>query len=124
MIKSADAPDFTIAVVGAGAMGQGIVQVCLQGGMNVILNDARAGGAAAGAELVKGRLDRSVEKGRLEAADAAEMKSRLTASDDLDSVAPADTVVEAVFEDLENFLRALIFTSLFTVYAKNSDLIE
>ena len=99
-MKSADAEDFTLAVIGAGAMGQGIALVSLQGGMNVILVDSRPGGAADAAKQIAARLDRSVEKGRLEAGDAAAMRARLTTREDLGMIESADTVVEAVFEDL------------------------
>ena len=36
--------DLLIGVVGGGAMGQGIVQVSLEGGMKVVLFDAKPGG--------------------------------------------------------------------------------
>ena len=91
----------TVGVVGAGAMGQGIVQVSLQGGLNVVVHDAREGGAAAGAEQVLKRLDRLVEKGTLKAEDAAAMRGRLTVAGGLDDLKPCDAVIEAVFEDLE-----------------------
>ena len=44
-----NAKDLVVGVVGCGAMGQGIIQVALQGGLRVVAYDARAGGAAAGA---------------------------------------------------------------------------
>ena len=45
MSFDANADDFVIGVIGAGAMGQGIVQVSLQGGMQVLLFDANREGA-------------------------------------------------------------------------------
>ena len=59
----ANREDLVVGVIGAGAMGQGIVQVSLQGGMRVVLFDAKEGGAKAGADLVAQRLDRSAERG-------------------------------------------------------------
>ncbi|MDJ0951802.1 MAG: 3-hydroxyacyl-CoA dehydrogenase [Alphaproteobacteria bacterium] len=100
-MKAVDSPDFRVGVVGAGAMGQGIAQVSLTGGMPVVLFDAQEGGAAAGAEKVFGRLDRMVEKGRLAEADVGPTKARLAVAESLEAFADCDVVIEAVFEDLE-----------------------
>jgi 3-hydroxybutyryl-CoA dehydrogenase len=102
--------DLVVGVIGAGAMGQGIVQVSLQGGMAVVLYDAKPGGAAAGAEQVFQRLDRSAERGRLDAGAVAEMKSKLTVADDLSGFAPCHAVIEAVFEDLD--VKHAVYTEL------------
>jgi len=102
--------DLIVGVIGAGAMGQGIVQVSLQGGMSVVVFDAKPGGAQAGADAVFQRLDRSVERGRLEADDVAAMKAKLTVTDDLSGLAPCHAVVEAVFEDLE--VKHQVYTEL------------
>jgi 3-hydroxybutyryl-CoA dehydrogenase len=54
-----------IAVIGAGAMGQGIVQVSVQGGMPVYIFDLKEGGADAAKAAIKKRLERLVEKERI-----------------------------------------------------------
>lgn len=100
-MKSPDAEDYCVAVIGAGAMGQGIAQVSVMGGMRVVLFDKREGGAEAARETICGRLDRLVEKGRQTAEEAEAQKRLLQAAASLDDIAPADTVVEAVFEDLD-----------------------
>ncbi len=105
----------TIGVVGAGAMGQGIIQVALQGGLDVRVHDARPGGAEAGVSQVFARLDRSVEKGRLGAADAEAMKGRAQAVSGLPDMAGCDAVIEAVFEDLN--LKRSIFAELEDIVA-------
>jgi 3-hydroxybutyryl-CoA dehydrogenase len=102
--------DLIVGVIGAGAMGQGIVQVSLQGGMSVVLFDAKPGGGEAGAALVAQRLDRSAERGRLEPDAVAAMKARLTVVDDLSGLAACHAVVEAVFEDLD--VKHAVYTEL------------
>ncbi|MEM6946327.1 MAG: 3-hydroxyacyl-CoA dehydrogenase NAD-binding domain-containing protein, partial [Pseudomonadota bacterium] len=100
-MKAPDAADYCIGVAGAGAMGQGIVQVAVQGGIRTVLIDAREGAAAAAKEAVAGRLRRLVEKGRL-GEDAAEAAIALIEPGEGPAAfAPCDAVVEAVFEDLE-----------------------
>lgn len=116
-MKPVDAPDYVVGVVGAGAMGQGIAQVSVQGGMRVLLHDARDGGAAAGKQAIAGRLQRLVEKGRLDADAAAAAIDRLEPISDLADLAPADAVVEAVFEDLE--LKRTLFRSIEAVVAQD-----
>ena len=89
-----------LGVVGAGAMGQGIVQVALEGGLAVVLHDARPGAAEDGAKRVFQRLERLVEKGRLASARIAAMRGHLQIAAGLDGFAGCDAVVEAVVEDL------------------------
>ncbi len=100
-MRAVSSTDYRVGIAGAGAMGQGIAQVGLMGGMTVVVQDAKAGAAAAAAEQVFARLDRLVEKQRLAAQDVAAMKDRLVAADAVAGFADCDTVIEAVFEDLE-----------------------
>ncbi|WPZ34217.1 3-hydroxyacyl-CoA dehydrogenase [Thalassobaculum sp. OXR-137] len=114
----ANSPDLVIGVVGCGAMGQGIIQVALQGGMKVVAHDAMDGGAKAGAEKVVGRLDRLVEKGTLEADAAAAMKDKLVVAKGVEDLAPCGVVVEAVFEDIE--VKRALFTAIEGVVAEDA----
>lgn len=109
-MKSADAPDYVLGVVGAGAMGQGIAQVAAAGGLRVLIQDARDGAATAAREAVAGRLDRLVEKGRMGADAARAAIARIEPVAGISDLAPADTVLEAVFEDLE--VKRAVFSAL------------
>lgn len=99
-----------IGIIGAGAMGQGIIQVTLQGGMEALVFDAKAGGAEAGIEKVFARLDSSIQKGRIDATEGEAMKTSATVVDGLDGLADCDAVIEAVFEDID--LKRQIFADL------------
>lgn len=114
----ANSPDLVIGVVGCGAMGQGIIQVALQGGMKVVAYDAMDGSAAAGAEKVVARLDRLVEKGTLEADAAAAMKDKLVVAGGVEDLAPCGVVVEAVFEDID--VKRSLFTAIEGVVAEDA----
>ncbi|HEY9537164.1 MAG TPA: 3-hydroxyacyl-CoA dehydrogenase NAD-binding domain-containing protein, partial [Kiloniellaceae bacterium] len=113
-----NASDLVVGVVGCGAMGQGIVQVALQGGLKVVAYDVREGGAAAGRDAVLGRLDRLVEKGSLTAEAVAGMRGALTVTDDIAGLAPAGVVIEAVFEDLE--VKRALFAQLDAVVSPDT----
>lgn len=100
-MKTPETDDYCVAVVGTGAMGQGIAQVSAMGGMRTILYDQAEGGAAHAVSQIRSRLERLVEKGRIESTDAAAMAECLTVADDIGGLAGADAVVEAVFEDYD-----------------------
>jgi len=109
-MKAVSATDYTVAVVGAGAMGQGIAQVSVQGGMRTLIFDAKPGGAAAGADQIYKRIDRLVEKGRMSEEDAEAAKHNLTVVDNIADLAACDAVIEAVFEKLE--VKAEVFEAV------------
>ena len=86
-----------LAVIGAGLMGSGIAQVSAQAGWDVVLRDVTDEALTRGTDGIKASYDKFVSKGRLEAHDADAALARITATTDLDAVADADIVVEAVF---------------------------
>ncbi|MGW4849928.1 3-hydroxyacyl-CoA dehydrogenase [Streptomyces sp. NPDC004288] len=92
--------DRTVAVVGTGTMGQGIAQVALVAGHPVRLYDSAPGRAAEAVAALTSRLDRLVEKGRLDAAAREAAVGRLHAADDPAELADAALVIEAIVEDL------------------------
>ncbi|GAA3393580.1 3-hydroxyacyl-CoA dehydrogenase [Streptomyces roseoviridis] len=94
-------PSRAVAVVGTGTMGQGIAQVALLAGHPVRLYDSAPGRAAEAVAAVGGRLDRLVEKGRLDAAERDAALARLHAADALAELAGAALVVEAIVERLD-----------------------
>ncbi len=102
--------DVHLGVVGAGAMGQGIMQVALTGGMRVSVYDAGEGAAERGARTVMQRIERLVEKGKLGKDEAQSCRDRLKLADGLAGLAGCHAVIEAVFENLE--LKRKIFAEL------------
>jgi 3-hydroxybutyryl-CoA dehydrogenase len=101
MAFDAAKPDLTIAVIGTGTMGRGIVQVSAAGGMKVIAFDEKPGGAAAAKDFCAKMLERNVEKGQMSPEAAKAAVDRITVASSLAEVARADVVVEAVFERLD-----------------------
>ncbi len=96
-----DAADYCIGVVGAGAMGQGIAQVAVQGGIRTLLFDALEDAAEGAAQKVRARLERLVEKGRLSRDQADAAAGHLLPVDSVDAFAVCDVVIEAIVEDLD-----------------------
>jgi len=100
----------TIAVIGAGTMGNGIAQVFAQSGFRVRLVDIaqpmldRARGA------IENSLRKFVDKGKLTGADRDAALKRLTTTTTLDQLSDVDFVVEAIVENAE--AKAALFASL------------
>ena len=89
-----------VFVAGAGLMGHGIAQVHAAIGKSVALYEPELARAEAGRDRIAGNLDRAVAKGRLSVEDRDATLARIEPTADLASVADADLVIEAVFEDL------------------------
>jgi 3-hydroxybutyryl-CoA dehydrogenase len=106
MTIDATAKDLTIAVIGTGTMGRGIVQVSAQGGsplgpMHVIAYDEKPGAAQAAKDYIAKMLGGLVEKGRVTSDDAAATLARITVTDQIAEVSKADIVIEAIIERLD-----------------------
>ena len=91
-----------ITVLGSGTMGSGIAQVAATSGFETVLHDVDEAALARALEKMKGRLERSVQKGRLSASEKTEALQRLRTTTDFSSaVSDADYLIEAVPEKLE-----------------------
>jgi 3-hydroxybutyryl-CoA dehydrogenase len=90
-----------VAVIGAGTMGHGIAYVAALAGCEVRLTDARADALPQALDRIEALLVGGVKRGKLSAADHADLRQRLRADPELRSaIRDADVVIEAVIEDL------------------------
>ena len=90
-----------VAVIGAGAMGSGIAQVAAQAGHTVYLHDQREGAAEAGREGIAKQLQRRVDKGKMEQESLDAVIGRIHPVANLNDIADAGLVIEAIIEDLK-----------------------
>ncbi|MFD8457111.1 3-hydroxyacyl-CoA dehydrogenase family protein [Streptomyces antimycoticus] len=90
-----------LAVIGAGLMGSGIAQVSAQAGWDVVLRDVTDEALRRGTDGIRASYEKFVSKGKLAAEEAERALGRITTTTDLEAVADADVVVEAVFEKVE-----------------------
>ncbi len=91
----------TLGVLGAGTMGAGIVQVGIEGGLEVLVHDPVDGAVERARERIGGFLRRKVEKGQLTGSDADAALARIGSASSLEALAAADLVIEAAPEDLD-----------------------
>ncbi|MBZ5527794.1 MAG: 3-hydroxybutyryl-CoA dehydrogenase [Acidobacteriia bacterium] len=91
----------TVAVLGAGTMGNGIAHVFARAGYNVILRDVEQIFLDRALETISKNIDREIKKGKLAEVDRAGVLARLRQSTDMKAIAAADFAVEAVPEKLE-----------------------
>ncbi|OIQ01478.1 MAG: 3-hydroxybutyryl-CoA dehydrogenase [Syntrophobacteraceae bacterium CG2_30_61_12] len=89
----------TFGVIGAGQMGNGIAQVAAMSGLRVIMNDIKDEFVQRGIATIKKNLDRSVDKGKMSAAERDAVLARIKPSVAIDDLAAADMVVEAATEN-------------------------
>ena len=91
----------TVGVVGLGAMGAGIAQLCLEAGVDTVGREVSAELGEAARDRIGHFLTRKVEKGQLEQGARDEAMGRLALTTDLDAFADCDLVLEAIVEELE-----------------------
>jgi 3-hydroxybutyryl-CoA dehydrogenase len=100
----------TVAVVGAGTMGNGIAQTFASYGAVVRLVDVDEGALQRGVAAIDTSLARFVKKEKISAADAAAISGRIQPSTSLEDVGDAPLVVEAIVEKIE--VKAAVFGRL------------
>ncbi len=97
----------TVAVLGAGTMGNGIAHVFARAGYEVILRDVEQRFLDRGLETISKNLDREIKKAKLTEADKPAVLAKIKPTTDMSAVARADFAVEAVPERLELKLAVL-----------------
>jgi 3-hydroxybutyryl-CoA dehydrogenase len=91
----------TVAVLGAGTMGNGIAHVFARSGYKVILRDVEQRFLDRALETIGKNLDREVKKGKLTETEKPNVLGRVRAVTSMEAIAEADFVVEAVPEKIE-----------------------
>jgi 3-hydroxybutyryl-CoA dehydrogenase len=100
----------TIAVLGAGTMGNGIAHVCARAGLNVLLYDIDQKALYRGLDTIRTNFSREVAKQKVTQEQADEARSRITLTTALKDLAPADLAIEAATERFE--IKAGVFKDL------------
>jgi len=99
-----------VALVGTGAMGQGIAQLCAQAGSIVYLFDTQEGAAHRARTRLESQWLKLVEKNKITQESALSYLSRLEVVDSLQALSKCDLVIEAILEQLP--LKQALFKSL------------
>ncbi len=99
-----------VGVVGAGAMGNGIAQMAAQIGCDVVLRDIKDEFVERGMKNIDRFLSKSVEKGKIEAAQKDAILGRIKGTTEMSALKDVDFVIEAVIEDLD--LKKSVFKEL------------
>jgi len=97
----------TVAVLGAGTMGNGIAHVFARSGYNVILRDVEARFLDGARDTIAKNLDREVKKGKIAEGDKSKALGRIYTTTGMSEIARADFAVEAVPERLDLKLSVL-----------------
>ncbi len=90
-----------IGVVGAGAMGRGIVQIFAQSGFDVMVHDASAAAIDSAIATINKLLERSVTKERITADQKSATLMRITPINDVSEFKPVQLFIEAASEKPE-----------------------
>ena len=108
-----------VGIVGAGAMGSGIAQVCAQTGWETVLYDAFPESLKKGEESILGFWKRGIEKGKTSEVEVSSWKANLSTSSDIEEASRGmDLIIEAVPEKIE--LKKSVFRELEELAPKES----
>jgi 3-hydroxyacyl-CoA dehydrogenase len=99
-----------VAVIGAGTMGGGIAMSFANAGFPVTVVEAKQEALDRGMATIRKFYEGAVAKGRMKPDEATQRAAAITPSLAYASIAKADLVVEAVFEDLE--VKKAVFREL------------
>lgn len=90
-----------IVVIGGGTMGNGIAHTAAASGFAVTLVDIDEGILQRAVSTITANLQRGVDKGKMTAEERDAVVARIRTATQLESIADADIVIEAIVENLE-----------------------
>jgi 3-hydroxybutyryl-CoA dehydrogenase len=110
MTETATREFTTVGVIGLGTMGAGIAEVFARNGFTVVGVEQNDTGLERGRQHLEHSTGRAVKREKLTQEQADELLGRITLTTDMQELAGADLVVEAVVESLE--VKKSIFRAL------------
>ena len=108
----------TVGVVGLGTMGAGIAEVIARHGLRVIGAESTAEALERGRATLERSTARAVAREKLTEEQRADLLAAVTFTANLDDLAPADLVIEAIPEDLD--LKRELFARLDAILAPHA----
>ena len=108
MAINLDSEDFILGVIGAGAMGRGIVQVAAAGGLKVKLFDVNQAQSQDALEFIGKMLGRAADKGQMTEESALAASARIEVIEMTRGLSDCQIVIEAATEnpDIKNKIYA------------------
>jgi 3-hydroxybutyryl-CoA dehydrogenase len=91
----------SVGVVGCGAMGGGIAQVCVTHGFDTTVVETDAARLNAGLDRIRSQLERDVSRGRLDKQRHDRALRRLHGAGTIEDLADRDLIIEAIAEDMD-----------------------
>jgi 3-hydroxybutyryl-CoA dehydrogenase len=107
-----------VGVVGCGTMGSGACEVCARAGLPVTFVETSEEMVRGGLRRIAHRVERAVERGKLEASDADALMGRISGSTAIEDLKECDFILEAVPEHPQ--LKREIFTQIDRVAGENA----
>jgi 3-hydroxybutyryl-CoA dehydrogenase len=90
-----------IVVIGGGTMGNGIAHTAAASGFDVTLVDVSDAILQRATATIAANLQRGVDKGKMTAAERDAVIGRIRTSSDVETIADADIVIEAILEQVD-----------------------
>lgn len=107
-----------VGVVGAGTMGSGIAQTIALAGFPVTMVDRRPADVDRGMTAIRTSLDRMAKKAAIDRQTLDDCLARIAVSTELSSLASADLIVEAIYEDFNS--KTELFQTLDSIVSEST----
>ena len=107
-----------VGVVGCGAMGAGITQVCAQSGYQVVVSEINDELLNKGLTAISNFLAKSVAKGKLSQQDKDSTLARIKSTTSSEDFSDCDLIIEAAVENME--LKKKVFAELDKICPKHT----
>ena len=90
-----------VAILGGGLMGSGIAESVARAGLPVVVRDVDRTAVGAARKRIDSSLEHAEERGKVDAAEAERIRGAIDLTTELEEIADADLVIEAVPENAE-----------------------